>query len=179
MRKDGSKVAWASKETEGGTNAKSNKEMWEKKQTHERARDCSGRGYELFLCYVVYTVHLHSGGRLSPVSVSQWFLICALSGGVRRGYAAEPCEHGSTETLRGRSNYHCMCNHKSRTITHTIRHLLTPGFLFCRSAWGAYRQLRHELRDRHDWLDQLLWSVKGQIFHSLGSLSGLFSWCSV
>lgn len=112
------------------------------------------------------------GGELPSQSVTVILNSCSTRGS-QRGYAEEPCEHGSTETLWGHSNYHCMCNHKSRTITHTIRHLLSPTFLFCCSAWGAYRQLLHKLRDRHDRLDQLLWSVKGQIFHSLGSVSGL------
>lgn len=45
---------------------------------------------------------------------------------------------------------------------------LSPGLLFCHSARGAHWQLLHELRNRHDWLDQLLWSVKGQVFHCWG-----------
>lgn len=115
------------------------------------------------------------GAKLPSESVTVILNLCTKRGGSQRGYAAEPCEHTVRRNASGgRGNYHCMCNHKSRTITHTIRHLLSPGFLFCHSAWGAHRQLRLELRRRHDWLDQLLWSVKGQVFHQGGCVAW---WC--
>lgn len=96
----------------------------ERRSKHMREQDIArGEVLGCFFYVILFILSIFIQGAKSPASLSVWFLIHALSRGSQRGHAAESCEHRTTETLRGRSNYHCMYNHKSWTITHTIRHL--------------------------------------------------------